>query len=98
MMVASDVFLNPKHAGQTSAVLPKVMNYLGTKLGMTLKDLKEIAPKLASQVAQALGSSSDSSRKRKTELEANAQSAPAAPEKKRRESKEKSERKRAKPL
>lgn len=68
VMVAADTFLNPKHKSVVSASLPKAMQFLGAKLGMTVKDLQTIAPKLASQIAEVMSTSgSESSRKKKAE-------------------------------
>ena len=63
-MVAADVFLNPKWAGKAHSAVPKVLSYLTSKIGMTLKDLQEISPKLASQIMEVTGSGSESSRKK----------------------------------
>ena len=67
LMVTSDVFLNPKYTGKAKETLPSVMQYLGTKLGMTKQDLAVLSPKLVAQINQSMGGSSEaSSRKRGT--------------------------------
>ena len=37
-LMAADVLLNPKHVGKVRAVLEKVYKYLGSTLGITLKE------------------------------------------------------------
>ena len=37
-LMAADVLLNPKHAGKVKAVLEKVYKYLGSTVGVTLKE------------------------------------------------------------
>ncbi len=66
VMVASDAFFNPKHLGQTKTVVPSIMQYLGSKLGVTHSDIVSLSSKLASQISEAQGQSggSDLSRKR----------------------------------
>ncbi len=66
-MVSADVFLNPKHAANTKQAVASVLQYLGNKLGVTQSDLAALSPKLGSQIAEAVGSASESSRKRRSE-------------------------------
>ena len=63
LMVALDAFLNPKHTGKSKEIVPQVIQYLGSKLGMTRQDLAVLSPKLASQINESYGSET-SSRKR----------------------------------
>lgn len=93
VMVTADVFLNPCHSGKLKEVVPKVMAYLGSKLGMTLKDVHGLSPKLASQLSEVLGTSETGSRKSKKTATGDA---PADPESKNQE-KEKRRRKAAEP-
>ena len=84
VMVAADVFLNPKHASNTKAASAGVMQYLGSKLGVTHADLAALAPKLSAQLSEAMGSggNSDGSKKRKKEKTDGQQEAEAATAKK----------------
>ncbi len=67
VMVASDVFLNPKHAGSLKVAVPNMMNYLAAKLGVMQADINFFSPKLGGRISEVMGGStcgSDSSRKR----------------------------------
>ena len=68
VLIAADIFLDPKHAESQKDSLAKAMTYLGSNLGMTLKDLQLLAPKLASNISTVLGSS-EGSRKRPSAAE-----------------------------
>jgi len=67
ILVAASVFLDPEQAAQAKGTAPKAMQYLGSALGMTMKDLQALSPKLASNMAEVMGSESGGSRKRASE-------------------------------
>lgn len=56
VMVATDVFLNAKYAEKRKPAVTEMMQYLGSKLGVTHADIARLSPKLGSQISEALGS------------------------------------------
>ena len=77
VMIASDVFLNKKHAAQMKPALQAALEFIGKKLGVTQADVSKVAPKLGSQINEVLrgenqskkGNTSEAGSKRKAESE-----------------------------
>lgn len=66
-MTAADVFINPKHQGKIPETIRSVMAFQGSKLGMTKKDLVQVAPKLGAQVCDSVSGSDSGSLKKKAD-------------------------------